>query len=63
MTSDTQRMDGQAQVNWPHVYVMMTTYNGEKYLAEQIHSILNQVDVEVTPRFVMTAHLMLWEPH
>jgi hypothetical protein len=56
-------MDGQAQVNWPHVYVMMTTYNGEKYLAEQIHSILNQVDVEVTPRFVMTAHLMLWEPH
>lgn len=29
------------------VIVLMSTYNGEKYLKEQIDSILNQVKVEV----------------
>lgn len=31
----------------PRVLVLMATYNGEKYLREQIDSILNQKDVEV----------------
>ena len=30
------------------VAVIMSTYNGEKYLDEQIDSILNQTDLEVT---------------
>jgi rhamnosyltransferase len=34
----------------PTVYVMMATYNGEKYLCEQIESILSQKDVNVTLR-------------
>lgn len=29
------------------VQVLMSTYNGEKYIKEQIESILNQSDVEV----------------
>lgn len=37
-------------LNLPKVYVMMATYNGEKYLREQIDSILAQEDVEVTLR-------------
>ena len=32
----------------PRVLVMMATYNGEKYLAEQIDSILAQEDVDLT---------------
>jgi rhamnosyltransferase len=31
----------------PNVLVMMSTYNGQKYLAEQIDSILNQKDVNI----------------
>ncbi|MED9986797.1 MAG: glycosyltransferase, partial [Streptococcus salivarius] len=31
----------------PKVLVMMATYNGEKYVAEQIESILRQENVEV----------------
>lgn len=34
----------------PTVYVMMATYNGEKYLCEQIESILSQKYVKVTLR-------------
>lgn len=34
-------------VNLPKICVMMSTYNGEKYLREQINSILNQKDVDV----------------
>lgn len=30
------------------VQILMSTYNGEKYLKEQIHSILNQEDVEIS---------------
>ena len=30
-------------MNTPHVSVCMATYNGEKYLAEQLHSILKQL--------------------
>ena len=30
-----------------HVLVLMSTYNGEKYLREQIDSILTQQDVDV----------------
>lgn len=32
----------------PSVYVMMSTYNGEHYVSEQIESILNQSHVDVT---------------
>ena len=32
----------------PTVAVLMSTYNGEKYLKEQIDSILAQRDVDVT---------------
>ncbi len=32
----------------PHVLVLMATYNGERYLAEQIDSILDQKDVDVS---------------
>ena len=35
-------------VQKPRVLVMMATYNGEKYVAEQIDSILAQQDVDVT---------------
>lgn len=34
----------------PRVLVLMTTYNGQDYVAEQIESILSQRDVEVTLR-------------
>ena len=33
--------------NCPSVAVLMSTYNGEKYLREQVDSILNQKDVDV----------------
>lgn len=32
----------------PSVYIMMSTYNGERYISEQIDSILNQSHVDVT---------------
>ena len=32
----------------PRIAVLMTTYNGEKFLREQLDSILQQKDVEVT---------------
>jgi len=32
----------------PHVAVFMATYNGEKYLGEQLDSILNQINVQVS---------------
>lgn len=35
------------QSDKPRVLVMMATYNGEKYVAEQIESILHQKDVDV----------------
>ena len=35
------------EINMKKVIVMMSTYNGEKYLEEQIQSILNQKGVEV----------------
>ena len=34
-------------VNSPKVLVLMSTYNGEKYLVEQLDSILNQTDVNI----------------
>ena len=34
--------------NLPKICVIMSTYNGEKYLKEQIDCILAQKDVEVT---------------
>lgn len=34
--------------NLPKIAVIMSTYNGEKYLKEQIDSILNQKDVDLT---------------
>lgn len=37
-------------VSTPKVLVLMTTYNGQKYVAEQIESILNQQGVEVELR-------------
>ena len=36
----------------PKVIIMMSTYNGEKYLAEQIESILNQTEKD----FVLEIH-------
>ena len=35
-------------MNYPKVCVLMSTYNGEKYVKEQIESILNQKNVELT---------------
>ena len=32
----------------PHVLVMMATYNGEHYIADQVDSVLNQKDVRIT---------------
>ena len=32
----------------PRIAVLMTTYNGEKFLREQLDSILQQKDAEVT---------------
>ena len=34
--------------NKPRVLVLLSTYNGEKYLREQLDSIFNQVDIEVS---------------
>ena len=34
-------------MNLPRVSVILPTYNGEKFLTQQIESILNQTDVEV----------------
>ena len=34
-------------MNKPRVLVLLSTYNGEKYLKEQLDSIFNQVDVDV----------------
>lgn len=31
----------------PTVYVLMSTYNGERFVREQIESVLNQIDVDV----------------
>lgn len=38
---------GTKRENLPRILVMMGTYNGEKYVAQQIESILNQQNVEV----------------
>ena len=35
-------------MNIPHVAVLLSSYNGERYIEEQIHSILAQQDVRVT---------------
>lgn len=35
-------------MNYKTVCVLMSTYNGEKYIKEQIDSILNQIEVKVT---------------
>ena len=32
----------------PEVHVLLSTYNGEVYIEEQIRSILNQKDVQVS---------------
>lgn len=36
------------ELDVPHVLVMMATYNGEKYVSEQIESILAQTNVNIT---------------
>lgn len=43
-------MSVSTRAHLPRVYVMMATYNGEKYVTEQIESILHQEGVEITLR-------------
>ena len=40
-------MDNSLRTETPSVCVMMSTYNGQRFLREQIDSILNQKDVQV----------------